>query len=318
MRARAWIAATLAALAACDTPVPAPTAPGQSIAPQSRPASQNMDKPVPQERGKASFDLERHYARVQADLLRQGLLRRDGGGADTPFAAHNLTENFIRIALFDEYVTRGSRLVAQQTASRLRRWDQPVRLQLHFGAAVSPVQRIRDTNAVVGYARRLRSATGHPISVTPENGNFHVLILHEEERRAYGDKLHKLVPGIGETAVRTVETMPRDIFCLAFAFSQGENQAYNRAVAVIRAEHPDLLRQSCFHEEIAQGLGLANDSPAARPSIFNDDEEFSLLTRHDELLLRILYDRRLKAGMDARAARPIVTTIAEELTGGES
>jgi hypothetical protein len=72
------------------------------------------------------------------------------------------------------------------------------------------------------------------------------------------------------------------------------------------------------HEEIAQGLGLPNDSPAARPSIFNDDEEFALLTRHDELLLRILYDRRLRPGMLPDDARPIVTEIAEELIGGPS
>ena len=31
-------------------------------------------------------------------------------------------------------------------------------------------------------------------------------------------------------------------------------------------DDPDLLRLSCMHEEIAQGLGLANDSPLARPS----------------------------------------------------
>ena len=32
-------------------------------------------------------------------------------------------------------------------------------------------------------------------------------------------------------------------------------------------------------------MGLANDSPEARPSIFNDDEEYALLTGHDEMLL---------------------------------
>jgi hypothetical protein len=37
-------------------------------------------------------------------------------------------------------------------------------------------------------------------------------------------------------------------------------------------------------------MGLANDSRQARPSIFNDDQEFALLTGHDELLLTILYD----------------------------
>ena len=70
---------------------------------------------------------------------------------------------------------------------------------------------------------------------------------------------------------------------------------------MIRAEHPDLLRLSCLHEEIAQGLGLSNDSPAARPSIFNDDEEFALLTRHDELLLTMLYDPRMIPGMSVDA-----------------
>ena len=44
-------------------------------------------------------------------------------------------------------------------------------------------------------------------------------------------------------------------------------------------------------------MGLANDSPDARPSVFNDDEEFAFLTRHDELLLKMLYDPRLRPGM---------------------
>ena len=148
--------------------------------------------------------------------------------------------------------------------------------------------------------------------------NFNVLILNEGERRNSGPLLRELVPGIGQTAVQTIERMPRETFCLVFAFSRGQSSAYTRAMAVIRAEHPDLLRLSCFHEEIAQGLGLANDSPAARPSVFNDDEEFGLLTRQDELMLRMLYDRRLTTGMDAETARPIVNQIAAELMGGDS
>ena len=59
---------------------------------------------------------------------------------------------------------------------------------------------------------------------------------------------------------------------------------------------------------------LANDSRNARPSIFNDDDEFSLLTNHDELLLKMLYDPRLEPGMTAREAEPITRIIARELT----
>src|SRR5690606_5072987 len=105
-------------------------------------------------------------------------------------------------------------------------------------------------------------------------------------------------------------------YCLVVARDGAGSNAYVQAVAVIRAEHPDLLRLSCIHEELAQGLGLANDDPNARPSIFNDDEEFALLTRMDELMLRILYDARLRPGMTEDEARPIVQEIAQELLGG--
>ena len=84
-------------------------------------------------------------------------------------------------------------------------------------------------------------------------------------------------------------------------------------MAIIRAELPPRLRTSCIHEELAQGMGLANDSPTARPSIFNDDEEFALLTNHDALLLQMLYDQRLTPGMTAETATPVVRTIAGEL-----
>jgi hypothetical protein len=112
--------------------------------------------------------------------------------------------------------------------------------------------------------------------------------------------------------------MPRSAFCLVFAFSRGGADTYAAAVAVIRGEHPDLLRRSCIHEEIAQGMGLANDSDRARPTVFNDSEEFATLTTHDEYLLRILYDDRLRPGMTEDEARPIVTRIATELLGGDS
>jgi hypothetical protein len=109
--------------------------------------------------------------------------------------------------------------------------------------------------------------------------------------------------------------LPRDQLCIVIAFSEGGSASYAKAVAVIRAEHPTLLTTSCIHEELSQGLGLANDSPQARPSIFNDDEEFGLLTRHDELLLKMLYDKRFKTGMSAAEAAPIARVIAKELLG---
>ncbi|SFC51343.1 DUF2927 domain-containing protein [Tropicimonas isoalkanivorans] len=308
--------AALAILSSCEATAPRGPVPIPPTRPEAPARAVDPQLPV---RSQVSRDLERHYQRVQSDLKAQGLLRTDPGGDDTPFAAHNLAANFVRVALYDEYVSRAGQLVPEQTESQLRRWEIPVWLDIAFGETVPPDKRQTDTAALNAYAKRLAWATGHPIATTTgSNANFHVLVLHENERRGYGSRLRSLVPGIDEMTVGAIESMPRDTFCLVFALSRGDNPAYTQAIAVIRAEHPDLLRLSCLHEEVAQGLGLANDSPSARPSIFNDDEEFALLTRHDELLLRILYDPRLRPGMDAATARPIVETIARELMGGES
>jgi hypothetical protein len=283
-------------------------------APQPRPDAQGLA-----EQSEESKALARHYARVQADLVSRGLMRRDGGGPDVPFTTRNLVDNFVRIALYDEYVSQGGMLIAHATPSRLRRWEQPIRLGIIFGESIPQPQRREDTANITSYARRLSRLTGQPITMSrPEDANFHVLVLHEDERRACGPRLRQLEPGIDYTALNTILNMPRSTFCLVFAFSRGTSSSYDRAVAVIRGEHPDLMRLSCVHEELAQGMGLANDSPAARPSIFNDDEEFALLTGHDELLLKILYDPRLRPGMSPREARPIVQKIATELTGGPS
>jgi hypothetical protein len=238
---------------------------------------------------------------------------------DAPFTAERLAANFERIALYDEYVLLAGRFVARETPSRLRRWEMPVQIQPHFGRGVSPEQQARDRAILTTYASRLSRATGHPIITVPDGGNFHVLYLDRDEQRAAGDLLRDLVPGVGRETIAAVEAMPRSTFCSVFAFSQrGGQSVYVTAVAIIRTEHPGLLRRACVHEEIAQGLGLPNDSPTVRPSIFNDDEEFALLTPHDELLLRILYDPRLSPGMTPDQARPILRTIAQELLDGSS
>jgi hypothetical protein len=266
----------------------------------------------------ASIEARAYYARIERNLRSQGLLRMDGGGRDTPFGVRDLTENFLRIALYDEYVAGPGRFVARTTESRLRRWEQPLRIGIDFGPSVPTAQRATDRSNIAAFGQRLSTLTGLGIRVDPVRPNFHVLILNEDEREDIGPYVARLVPGIDRSAIDAITQMHPTTYCIVFAFSPGGNPAYTRALAVIRGEHPDLLRLSCIHEEMAQGLGLANDSPSARPSIFNDDEEFALLTRQDQLMLRILYDRRLRPGMTLNEARPVVEAIAAELLGGES
>jgi hypothetical protein len=266
----------------------------------------------------ASAALRAHYTEVQSALLSQGLLRTDGGGADAPFTDRNLTENFLRIALYEEYAHGQFSTTRSQNPIPLQRWDQPIRMQLVFGPSVPPAKKAADTARIVSFLARLSRLTGHAISVTDQAPNFWLHIASVDERAALGPALNAELSELTPGQIAAVTNMDRDTYCQVLTQSDPTTSTYTAAVAVIPSEHPDLLRLSCIHEELAQALGLPNDSNAARPSIFNDDEEFALLTGQDEMMLRILYDPALHPGMTETQARPIVQTLASRLMGGES
>ncbi len=314
---RIWAGLAVATMLSACLSVPAPTPVASAVRPAARPAPST---PAPAKVSQASRALAGYYARVQADLLAQGLLRTDGGGPDTPFDAEMVVRNFERIAFFDEYERGGGLSVGSGRPGALRRWVAPIRFAVEFGASVPMAQQGPDRQGVATYVTRLAGLTGHPMSMAgPVATNFHVLFMGEDDRAQMLARVTDLVPNIDRASLAFLQQMPRTIHCLVMAFSDPANDhVYTRAIAVIRTEHPDLMRRSCIHEELAQGLGLANDSPAARPSIFNDDDEFALLTSQDEVFLQMLYDPRLTPGLRLTDARPLIAQIAAERIGGPS
>lgn len=306
-------ALAVAALSACaliGTGGPSLRPSPRSLPPQTQPPTA--------EPSAASRAVAAHFAKVEADLLARGLLRTDGGGADTPWGPRQIAENFVRIALYDEYVSERGRLVAREVPSRLRRWEKPIRIGLRFGDSVPEQTRAKDRATVATYAARLARHSGLSISVTDHAPNYWIYVVSEDERPTKGAEWAALFPGLDPRELESATGMGLSTFCMVLAISDGDSPIYSGALAVIRSELPDVLRLSCFHEEMAQGLGLANDYARARPSIFNDDEEFATLTSMDETLLRVLYDRRLKPGMREAEARPLLGPIIAQAIGGGS
>lgn len=300
--------AALALLAACDMP---PS--DASLNSQAGLIAAVPDSTPPRATSERSAALRQYLAQVQSSQLTSGLLRQDGGGPDTPFSADMLARNFEQIVFFDEYARNGA---PRGGPSDLRRWSGPVRIGIAFGPSVPPSQRIQDRADVRAFAARLARSTGHPVS-TAGTPNFMVVFASEDDRAETLNRIAPRLPGVTQANLGALRDLPDDAYCAVAAYASGtERTTYTAAVAVIRAENPDLLRLSCIHEELAQGLGLANDSPNARPSIFNDDDEFALLTNHDEALLGMLYDARLAPGMALDTARPIVRILAREAVQG--
>lgn len=265
-----------------------------------------------------SRELRAYYARVEEGHRTRGLLRADGGGPDVPYDADRLARTFTAVAFAREFSDIGSALIRVESASMLHRWAGPVRFEPIFGASVSDDQRAEDSAAIRRFADRLGRVTGHPVSFTDRGGNFRVLVLSEEERQVSGPLLRRLIPGLRAQEIDIIQNLDRESYCVVVAADPKNDGVLTQAVAVIRAELPPMLRLSCIHEELAQGLGLANDSPSARPSIFNDDDEFGRLTSMDEDMLGMLYDPRLQPGMDAATAAPVVRMLAEARRGAGS
>ncbi|WP_425092732.1 DUF2927 domain-containing protein [Tropicimonas sp. S265A] len=246
-----------------------------------------------------SDELSAYYAKMQRTFQDRGLLKTIRTVPQSSMTAASLKRDFLEIALHTEY-GGGLSASGSKAAKPLLRWEEPVRLQVMFGASVPKDRRIKDLKAISSYTNTLARLTRHPMTVNPNKPNFHVIVVNEAERKSLSKTLPKLVPGISKSVVRNIAKMRPNHLCLVVAEPHADrSRGFKRAVAIVRAEHPDVMRASCIQEELAQGLGLSNDCREAYPSIFNDDQEFALLTRRDEVLLRMLYDPKLRSGMSA-------------------
>lgn len=252
--------------------------------------------------------LYRDYAAI---LAAEGGLRQEAAPADAPFSNADLASNFERIALNREYRREGGALVQATTPALVSRWEEPIRYQV-VGAGVTAADRAE----YAALAARLSRLTGLDLAETDGEPNLSILILGAEERAAFVRALEADRPGPGMPLVgRWAEEIGYP--CIGqVGFRDAASGRITGAMIFIKAELEGLLRRSCIHEELAQTLGLMNDDDDVRPSVFNDDQEFALLTEHDELLLRILYDPRLRSGMSAEEAAPLVAGIVADLRPG--
>ncbi len=274
--------------------------------------------PIPQPPPQLGDDaIGAFYHAATRSLLADGRLRTETAPADAQFTYADLERNFERIALFDEYTISNGQYIQRETPTYIRRWEGPVTVRTVFGPSTSTAQRNRDIRDVTKFTRQLAGLTGLDMGMTQsEDADIHVLFLSKPEQEAFVPELQRLFPNVGPAVIDSFLNSPINVFCAAFAFAKpGSRGVYEKAIILIKGEHNELMRRSCINEEMAQAMGLSNDSRTARPSIFNDDEEFALLTLHDQILLRMLYDPRLRAGMNAAEVRPLLPQIARDAVG---
>ena len=193
--------------------------------------------------------------------------------------ADTLARQFERIAFSSEFG-------GEYRAGRLIRWQGPIRVRLagHYPD--------RFKVEVERQIAELRQLSGLAIELAPAGGEASPAQMTVEFSTSRGGTTFD-----PEAPCRTL------IWETAFVI---------RRVQIYITPYPDEIRRHCIAEELTQALGLADDSALVRDSIFNDASARQRIAPWDALMVRILYDARLKAGMHKTEAIPIVRRIIAE------
>lgn len=193
-----------------------------------------------------------------------------------------ILNSFIDITLNREHGGQGG---------RLNKWQQPIRYQV--------IDRTGDEQLhqrmVAAQMLHLASITGLDIRLAeqPDTSNLRIIFASEQ------DLDHDLMQDFGLSNKAFRQQIIHDSVCLARvkASKNGEIEAAGVIIPVDRARaHGKLM--SCVVEELTQVLGLVNDSAKVFPSIFNDRSFNDFLSGLDYILLKLLYEPSIRAGMN--------------------
>ena len=191
-------------------------------------------------------------------------------------------------------------------ARYLRKWVIPIRIYIDSRAGDAREQR----RLTKRHLRHLAKLTGHDISMVEEPAGANVIVVFENEgglSRVFEEYF---------AAAPEMEALMNKSVCLGRYTVNGRSEIVGAVVIIPpdkAAARGKLLH--CIIEELTQTLGLPNDSDEVAPSIFNDRSRYRDLTGHDMILIRLLYDRRLYAGMERQEALRVARKILPQIRG---
>jgi len=85
------------------------------------------------------------------------------------------------------------------------------------------------------------------------------------------------------------------------------------ADALIVADEGEYLFRRCLVEEVLQGLGPLNDDASLPDSVFNDTTRLTSFTQHDKMILNMLYDPRIRPGMNRRQVEEVLPAVLRDV-----
>lgn len=248
--------------------------------------------------------LERHPADTSLEVIRSFLsclmLFASCAALAGPMAewrsADALAKAFIELAVSGSHRTNGG---------MVKKWGNAVNYSVvhHVGE-----QEVHERLVQI-HMRHLHQLTGVDIRAEAKVSQANFLVVLTSEDRLADDMRTYLDPA----GMRYAERAFRNSVCIASIRADSTGHIH-RAVTLIPVDRArgsgDLV--GCVAEELTHMMGLINDTQAPLPSIFNHAPPRCYISGLDAVLLRMLYDPRIKAGMTTDALRAVLISIAKD------
>jgi len=203
-----------------------------------------------------------------------------------------ITQAFSEIALKNEY---------DVAKHRVRKWRIPVRVFVEHQVG----DRALHTQLVRMHLAHLAEITDHDIQLvdTLLDANLHLVFTRQSQWESEVMRL------MGPSSAKNVHGS----VCMA-KFALNAKSEIERAWVIIPVDQAQMHGKlvACVVEEITQVLGLPNDSEKVFPSIFNDKTPQDLLTGLDFILLKLLYNPSIRAGMTAAEVKAPLQLLLEQ------
>ena len=166
--------------------------------------------------------LRKYYSRLEKRKTSLGLLRQDGGGADTPFDVDDIVEAFEQLAFYNEYDIDKNKLLPNSNAVSLAKWKSNTNISVRFGGSVDKKQKDKDLQEINGLISNLSKITNQKIKISQQNVNMYVVVANQKEIKDLIDEIGLQRPEFDPKRIPIITQLPKDIHCMAMTSMSSE------------------------------------------------------------------------------------------------
>jgi hypothetical protein len=210
------------------------------------------------------------------------------------FTDTEIIDGFLKTAFGAEYHLAGR-------VDRIRKYTMPVRVFADGNRADRKAQ-LAKVVADIG-----RKVAHLDIAMAEGSEAANVLVKMVRDRDLY----RTITKSYGSERAREIKTS-LDPQCLS-GFRKNEQYEIEHSDVILITDNGDFVFFDCAYEELLQSLGPINDTSSVPWTMFNDQVSMGFFDVYDQYILNILYDPRIKAGMNVEEVKAVLPQVLADV-----